>query len=149
MRIDNLFKASTAFLVRAAALVWVTGVAVLLFKSSRIFMDAAGLGAPIPLVAGAVMAGLVLGLVKGKFMFVPICLKNINRIFALESPKIWQFYRNRFFFFLLLMVSFGQWAQAASAGHSFWMLSLAALELSVGTALLFSFKCFLKIIPLK
>ena len=144
-----MFKASKAFLVRAAALVWMTGVAVLLFKSSRIFMDAAGLGAPGPAVAGAVVVGFVLGLVKGMFMFVPICLKNINRIMALTSPKVWQFYRNRFFVFLLLMVSFGQWAQAAAEGHRFWMLSLAALELSVGTALLFSFKCFLKILPSK
>ncbi|MCG8563977.1 MAG: hypothetical protein MI747_02745 [Desulfobacterales bacterium] len=145
MRISrDPFKASKPFLIRAAAVVWLTGVLVLLAKSSLIFMEAAVLGTPMAVIAGVWLAGLVLGLAKGKFMFTPICLKNITRIHALDAPKLWQFYRIRFFFFLFLMVGFGQWAQDASSGNSRYLLALAALELSVAMALLFSFKCFFK-----
>lgn len=129
-------------MIRLAAIVWFAGVLILLFKSSGMFIEAVGIGAPVSLTIGAVAVGLAVGAVKAKFLFVRICRKNIHRIYALKAPKVWQFYRIRFFIFLFLMVSFGNWAYHASKNNFGLLLGLAVLELSISTALLLSATCF-------
>lgn len=125
-----------------AALVWVAGVIVLLLKSSSMIMNAVEIGAPVSLAVTAVIIGLAAGAIKAKYLFVRVCNKNIERICALKSPKIWQFYRIRFFFFLFLMITFGNFAYRVSSGNLYMLLALAALELSISTALFISAKCF-------
>ena len=129
-------------LKKLAALVWLTGVAVLLIKSSRLFMDAHGCGAGPAVLAVSVSAGVIIGWVKARFMFETICMKNLTRIDSLEHPRIWQFYRKRFFVFLFLMISLGRYLSAVSQGNRFLLLSLAVTELSIAVALGLSSRCF-------
>lgn len=100
------------------------------------------LGAPFDLTLFAALTGIILGWIKSTCLFDGACKKNIDRIFALASPKIWQFYRIRFFFFLCAMILFGSWAYAGARNHVHLLLGLAVLELSVSTALLISGRCF-------
>jgi hypothetical protein len=138
---ENLLAVKLYTLIKLAAIVWFSGVVILLIKSSGMFIEAVNKGAPIVWVIIAVLIGLVLGRVKAKYLFVRICNKNIKRILALESPKIWQFYRTRFFFFLFGMILFGNYAYGL-ARNNIDLIALAVLELSISTALFISSKCF-------
>ena len=89
-------------LMKLAALVWFAGVFILLYKSTVMVIEAVDIGAPLSVAVFTMITGMVIGLVKAKYLFIPLCKKNIKRISGLKSPKIWQFYRLRFFFFLVL-----------------------------------------------
>lgn len=138
----QLLSCEKISLVRLAGLVWFVGVIVLLFKSSGIFIETVNIGAPFALTVTAVMSGLAIGAIKAKYLFIRLCRQNIKRIYALNSPKIWQFYRPRFFIFLFLMIAFGKYAYHISDTNCYLLLLLATLELSISTALLISIKCF-------
>lgn len=136
---------SKKMLIRLAASVWFAGVLILLFKSTALLVEAVRTGAPLFAVLLAAAAGVAIGLLKAKYLFIRICEKNIQRILALKSPKIWQFYRTRFFFFLALMIAFGNWAYRFSSHSAVLLAALAVLELSVSTALLISGNRFRKV----
>ena len=142
----QLLRTTQIHLVKLAALVWYTGVFVLLYKSTGMFIEALNSGAPVSVVVAAIIIGLVIGMIKAKYLFIHICQKNIKRIFGLTSPMIWQFYRVRFFFFLFLMITLGNYAYRLSSGSIFLLLALSTLELSISTALLISGKCFKKVL---
>lgn len=131
-------------LERIAAFVWFTGVAVLLIKSGGLFLEAERGGASSIWVATAVGCGLVIGLLKARYLFVHICKKNLARIYALEKPMLWQGYRIRFYFFLFLMVSLSKYLYRLVQGNNQMTLVLAVVELSVAIALLGSSYCFWK-----
>jgi len=131
-------------LVKLAALVWYSGVMILWGKSISMIIEAAALGSGPEWAGSAVLSGLGLGLVKSKYLFSGICKKNITRIYTLQTPKIWQFYRTRFYFFLALMIGGGNWAYGLAQGRAGLLLSLAVLEISVATALFVSGKWFYK-----
>lgn len=141
-----MLNATKTTLFRLAALIWFTGVVVLLVKSVTIIREAIEVGVPVPVAVSALAAGVIIGMVKAKYLFIRICKKNIERIQALESPKIWQAYRTRFYFFLILMITFGKYAYHFSNSSAFWLTALAILELSISTALFISGNCFRKII---
>ncbi len=127
-----------------AGLVWYGGAGVLLLKTVQLLSAALALNpnAIGPLLA--LMAGLLLGLLKGKYLFSRACLRNIERIMALEKPKIWQFFRPRFFVFLTGMILLGRFLSLQSQNHYGWLLSVAALDLSIAMALLGSSVLFWK-----
>lgn len=141
----QLSEVSHICLVRLAATVWFAGVVILLFKSIGMIVDALSLGATPVLAFSAIIAGIVAGTAKARWIFIRTCQKNIKRIFTLTSPKIWQFYRARFFCFLLLMILFGHFAHDLSENSVWRLLLLASLELSISTALLISSGCFRKL----
>ena len=145
MKITKILLNSThTNLVRLAALVWYAGVVILLFNSSGMFVEASTAGMPVAGILCAAAAGVMIGILKAKYIFIAICRKNIKRIVSLETPRIWQCYRIRFFVFLFLMVTFGNWAYHQSRSSALMLMGLAALELSVSTALLISSRCFRK-----
>jgi len=84
----ELLKTTQINLVKLAALVWFTGVFVLLYKSTGMVIEAVTIGAPVPIVVAAVITGFVIGMIKAKYLFIHICQKNIKRIFSLMSRKI-------------------------------------------------------------
>lgn len=137
-----MFNTSTLTLKILAALVWYTGVVVLLIKSAGLFLEADRDGAGSFLVLSAVLMGLVIGCVKAKYLFTKVCKKNIKRINALKQPMLWQFYRKRFFFFLGLMISSGIYLAKLARGDYRLLIALGVLELSIATALLVSSYCF-------
>ncbi len=90
----------------------------------------------------AMAAGIVAGSLKAKFLFSHFCRRNLDRIAALEAPRIWQFFRPQFFLFLTLMIAAGV-TLAKLATVSFAMLVLVvALDLSLAIALLGSLPLF-------
>ena len=127
---------------RLAAIVWYAGVIILLFKSSGLLAAAHANGTPVGWTAVAVLAGLVIGWLKARYLFEAVCIKNLKRIDSLETPRLWQFYRRRFFVFLFLMVALGSWLADKAQGNNPALVSLAVLELSIAMALALSSRCF-------
>lgn len=137
-----MFHTTTSTLKILAALVWYLGVGVLVIKSFGLFLAANRIGAAPLWVLAAILGGIGIGLLKGKYLFLNVCRKNLIRIESLENPMIWQFYQARFFIFLGLMVTLGVTFAKLAQGDYKLLIPLAILELSVGVALLSSSRCF-------
>lgn len=137
-----MLRASSNTLIKLAALVWYTGVVVLIAKSSVLLMEALKTGADEVVTLMAVVCGIIIGKLKARYLFYSIGKKNTDRIKALTDPMLWQFYRKRFFIFLFFMVALGQCLSALAHGNEVGLMALAVLELSVAFALFFSRRCF-------
>ena len=131
-------------LIKLAALVWYTGVVVLIAKSSALFLEALKSGADQVFILMAIVCGVVIGKIKAKYLFYNIGKKNIDRINLLINPKLWQFYRKRFFIFLFSMIAVGKYLSIVAHGNNMGLIALAVLELSIAFALFFSSHCFWK-----
>ena len=131
-------------LLKLAALVWYTGFVVLIAKSGTLFLDAQKGGADQIFILIAILCGIVIGKVKAKYLFYNIGKKNIDRINLLINPKLWQFYRKRFFIFLFSMIAVGKYLSIVAHGNNMGLIALAVLELSIAFALFFSSHCFWK-----
>ncbi len=129
-------------LIKLAALVWYIGVVVLTVKSGALFFEALKGGAGQSFILMAVLCGIVIGMIKAKYLFYNIGKKNIDRIDLLADPKLWQFYRKRFFVFLFLMIALGKYLSGVAHGENLALIALAVLELSIASALALSSHCF-------
>jgi len=87
-----------------AALVWSIGGGVLVIKGSSLLAEAEALspGRVWPWLGAAL--GLLVGGLQARYAFRANCHKNLDRIAALERPRIWQFYRPGFFVALAIMI---------------------------------------------
>lgn len=137
-----MFNSSTRLLKLLASLVWYSGAVVLAFKSSRLLIEAQSINPELLWIWLAVLAGLVIGLIKAKYLFTRLCIKNLKRIDSLEQPKLWQFYRIPFFFFLLAMIVLGSFISQLAHGNYSMLITMAIIEVSLATALLGSSHCF-------
>ncbi len=137
-----MFNTNSNTLVKLAATVWYTGVVVLIAKSSTLLFEAYKGGLNQFFILMTIICGIVIGKIKAKYMFYNIGEKNINRINLLENPKIWQFYRKRFFVFLFSMIALGKLLAGFAQGNNIALITLAILELSIAFALLLSSHCF-------
>ena len=144
MNFNFMLNTSPLTLKRLASVVWYIGVVVLLMKSTALFLDADRGGASSFLIILAILSGVVIGLIKAKYLFIKICNRNLKRINALKQPMLWQFYQVRFFVFLSLMVSLGAYLSKLAQADYLMLIALAAVELSIATALLVSSYCFWK-----
>ena len=125
-----------------AALVWCVGAAALLAKALDLLGSARALH-PSPAATTMVLAlGIVIGAAKALFLFLPACRRNLRRIDRLREPRIWQFYRPRFFVFLALMVTLGMWLSRVADGRYPVLLGVALLDVSLATALFLSSRGF-------
>lgn len=124
-----------------AAATWYVGAGVLIYKGAGYLVSAFGAGAALPPVVSGLL-GLIVGLVRGRTMFLKACRRNLTRIDALERPRIWQFFRPGFFAALLLMFAAGA-VLAWLAGLGYWgRVVVGGLELVIGAALLTSSTAF-------
>ena len=121
-----------------AAILWYIGVAILLSKGRELAQDAHGLEPDKMGQSFSWIAGMLIGIVKTKYIFVKSCKKNMARIDALRSPKVWQFYRYQFFIALVFMILLGSILSRASQGNYTFLVAVAILDISIGTALLLS-----------
>ncbi len=127
-----------------AAILWYVGVYMLLTKGWELARDAHDLE-PAKMGQGiAWVVGVIIGLIKTRFIFIKSCKKNMARIDALESPKLWQFYRYQFFIALVLMILGGAILSRVSQGNYTFLVAVAILDISIGTALLVSSWIFWK-----
>ncbi len=128
-----------------ALLTWITGGVVLFLKGYALFVEANGLrpGAALnflPFPIAAVVGGL-----KVRYLFLPTCYRNLARIDSLSDPHPWQFFRARFFIFLLSMILLGVWLSSRASGDYRMLLAVSSLDLTLSVALLgslYGFKGF-------
>lgn len=127
-----------------ASMVWYSGAVVLFIKSSILLFEAEKMDPDQPWVWIAVLSGVIIGIIKAKYLFNRLCIKNLKRIYALEQPKLWQFYRIPFFIFLLTMIILGSVLSHLAHGHYAILIAMVIIEISIATALLGSSHCFWK-----
>ena len=139
-----MFNTSIRTLKILAALVWYSGAFVLSFKSIIMLTEAQTINPGQTRTWLTVIAGLIFGAIKAKYLFTKVCIKNLNRIDALKNPKLWEFYRIRFFFFLLTMIVMGSFISRHAHGNYSMLVNMALIEISLATALLGSSFCFWK-----
>lgn len=125
-----------------AAAVWYIGPIILLNKGASLASDAHDLDPQGWAHSLSWIIGIVVGMIKTRYIFIKACRKNLARIDALLTPKLGQFYRARFFLFMATMITLGGFLSRASQGSFPFLVSIAALDISIGTALLLSSKVF-------
>lgn len=135
-------KVSSQHLVVLAGLIWTAGGLSLLLKGAQLVSQSLTLRPEAVWPWLAIVAGLVLGGVKAKLLFCRSCRKNLARIDALVSPRLWQCYRGRFFLLLFLMISFGATLSRLAQGNYPMLVGVACLDFSIATALLASSPVF-------
>ena len=127
-----------------AAIVWYTGGIVLLLKGSNLLIEADILKPEKYWPQLAAINGLFLGSLKARFLFNRSCQKNLNRIAALNRPRIWQFFRIRFFVALIVMIMISIILSGLVHNNYILLISVAILDISISIALLGSSYVFWK-----
>jgi len=139
-----MLNCSTNTLKLLASLVWYSGAVVLFTKSSIMLLQAEEIKPGQAWTWIAIFAGLIIGIIKAKYLFKKLCIKNLKRIDSLDTPKLWQFYRIHFLFFLFTMIVLGSIFSKLAHGNYTALISMAIIEISIATALLGSSHCFWK-----
>lgn len=119
-------------------MVWYVGFMALSLKSYKLFVEAYLLDSNLLLLFSMFILGLFLGLVKTKYIFIKSCKKNLERINELSEPKIWQFYRVRFFIFLASMISLGLYLSSSAHGNYWFLISVGVVDMALAIALFVS-----------
>ena len=131
-------KVTQRTLIMLAAFVWYSGVIALILKGSALIKSAHLMDPQSIWAYTSGIAGIILGLIKGKFLFSKACSKNVKRIRALEDPRIWQCFRPGMLLFLAIIIPTGAWMSRAAAGNYTLLCLVGALDLSISFALLSS-----------
>ena len=121
-----------------AMIVWYIGFVALALKSYALFSEAYTIDSNLYKLTGILLLGLLLSLLKTKYIFTKACRTNLARIEALEHPKIWQFYRAGFFLFLVIVISLGAWLSRMAAGEYTFLISVGVVDMALALALFFS-----------
>lgn len=142
--ISRLFVVSHRILRILAALIWYGGSIALLLKGSSLMLEADALKPEKEWPWIAAITGLILGGIKGESLFKRSCRNNLERINALARPKIWQFFRPRFFVFMTLMILFGATLSKLAHNNYLFLICVAIVDISIAVALLWSSRLFWK-----
>lgn len=119
-----------------AAITWYGGAASLLRKGITLLVkeyDRDPGNAGLWLALGT---GLLLGVLKARYVFSANCRRNLARIAALPDPRLWQFFRPGFFVALAAMITTGALMSRLAREEPRAVLYVAALDLTIGLALL-------------
>ena len=119
-----------------AVLLWYIGSIILLLKGSSLLSEAEMLKPDEGWPWQVAVLGIFLGGLKAKFIFNKSCQKNLDRIDILVKPRIWQFFRIRFFAALTLMIFVGVTLSILAHNNYQMLISVALLDISIGIALL-------------
>ncbi len=133
---------SKGFLRAMAALTWYTGSIALITKAWDLITQAQAISQTEIWPWAAL--GMGIGWIKAGFLFNRSCQKNLERINSLDNPRFWQFFRPRFFLFLAVMILTGALMSRMATGHYTFLIFIAVLDLSIGTALFISSRMFWK-----
>jgi hypothetical protein len=135
---------STRSLKILAAFVWYVGGTILILKGRSLLVEADALKPEEGWPWLAVVAGLFLGSLKAKFLFNRSCQRNLDRIAALNRPRVWQFFRPGFFVVLTVMILVGVTLSRLAHNNYPFLIGVAILDLGIGIALLGSSYVFWK-----
>jgi hypothetical protein len=131
-------------LMITAALIWYGGGISLLLKGGALIKNGYAIDPQSIWTYLAPIFGILIGLLKGRFLFSKSCVKNIKRIQTLIDPRIWQCFRPGMLIFLAIIIPTGAWMSRAAAGNFTFLCLVGALDLSIGCALLSSSIVFWK-----
>jgi len=119
-----------------AALLWYIGSIILLQKGNSLLTEADMLKPGMRWPWQVAILGIFLGGLKAKFIFSKSCQKNLDRINSLVKPRIWQFFRIRFFVALTVMIFVGYTLSMLAHNNYPMLIIVALLDISIGIALL-------------
>ncbi len=139
---NAIFIVSHATLRRMALAVWLTGGIVLLVKGAALLVESAAMRPDLLWPWPAAAAGVILGLVKARFVFNNSVRKTLRRINTLDPPKLWQVFHPGFLVALALMILAGATLSRLAHGHYGLSITVAILDLAIATALLSSSRVF-------
>ena len=131
-----MFVVSVRSLKILAALVWYIGGIMLILKGRSLLVEAYELKPEQVLPWLAVVAGLFLGGFQAKYLFSRSCQKNLDRIDALDRPRVWQFFKPGFFAALTVMILVGATLSRLAHNNYPFLIGVAAVDLNIGVALL-------------
>ena len=137
-------KVSQRTVMITAAIIWYGGGISLLFKGGALIIIVYAIDTQSIWAYLAPILGIMIGLLKGRFLFSKSCEKNINRIKALSNPRIWQCFRPGMLIFLAIIIPTGAWMSRAAAGNLTFLCLVGVLDLSIACALLSSSIVFWK-----
>lgn len=132
----NMFVVPPRVLVVLAGLSWIIGGGAVFAKGVSLLLDAGSLEPTHNWHWLTVVGGLIIGGMKARSTFVPSCRRNLARIAALERPHVWQFFKPIFFVALAGMISAGVLLSHLAQGNYIFLIGVAFLDLTIGTALL-------------
>jgi hypothetical protein len=138
-------KISHRTLIIIAAIIWYGGGISLLFKGGAIIKSAYTIDPQAIWTYIAPIIGIIIGLLKGRFLFGKSCEKNIKRIKALTTPRIWQCFRPGMLIFLAVIIPTGAWMSRTAAVNYPFLCLVGSLDLSIACALLSSSIVFWKL----
>ena len=127
-----------------AALLWYIGGMVLASKAGSLLIKADSLKPEQNWPWLAIVIGLLIGGLKAKYFFSKSCKKNLTRIDSIKAPKIWQFFRPKFFLLLTIMIIIGATLSKVAHNNYLFLISVAILDISIATALIGSSYVFWK-----
>ncbi|MFH1006177.1 MAG: hypothetical protein V1800_01580 [Candidatus Latescibacterota bacterium] len=127
-----------------AALVWMIGGILLLIKAGSLLIHAEALKPAEAWPWLAAVAGLFVGGLRATSLFSRSCRKNLERIAALDRPRIWQFFRPGFFVALGVMVGSGMTLSRLAHDNYSFLIGMGFLNLGIAVALLGSSHVFWK-----
>jgi hypothetical protein len=121
-----------------ALLVWYIGFVALSLKSYKLFWEAYSIDNNMLYLVVFLLLGVLLSLLKTKYIFIKSCQKNLERIDALKEPKIWNFYRFRFFLFLVGVISLGAGFSHLASENYLFLLLVGVIDMALALELFFS-----------
>ena len=127
---------SKGFLKLLAALVWFVGGIVLTIKGASLLIEAESMHPEQVYHWLAFAAAAVFGSIKARFLFSRVGKKNLTRIESLSRPRIWEFFRLRFFVMLISMIALGVALSRLAHGDHNLLIAVGVLDLSIAIALL-------------
>ncbi len=139
-----MITTSTRTLKVLAALLWYIGGIILALKGSNLLIEANTLKPEQNWTWPAIVAGLLIGGLKARYLFSKSCKKNLARIDILNEPKVWQFFRPGFFVFLAIMIMTGITLSRLAHNNYPFLIGVAIFDFSLATALLGSSYIFWK-----
>ena len=119
-----------------AAVVWYIGGFILAVKGSTLLVEAQEIKPGDAWIWLAIPIGVCAGGFLAWTLFSRICRKNLVRIDSLSEPKLWDFYRPLFFLELAAMIALGAALSRLAHGNFPFLISVAAMDIGLSTALL-------------
>ena len=122
-------------LKRSAMAVWYIGATILYIKSYTLLVQAYRIDDNTAYMIALVALGIIVGLLKTKYIFTHALSKNMTRIDTLATPKIWQFYRIPFMIFLFTMIALGAYLSRAAQGDYGFLAVVAVVDMALAIGL--------------
>ena len=142
--VSRFFTVSHRNLILTAIIFWYGGCVALSFKASSLLVEADALQPQNYAHWLVPLGGIIVGVLKGEFLFKKSWHNNVIRINSLSRPHIWQCFRPGFFVFMGLMIVLGATLSRLAHNNYTFLIIVACIDLSIAAALLWGSRSFWK-----